>query len=397
MKRKILISILGLLILSQIPFAYRRYRLRRLQHSIQQLALQRSPAAESEFIDYQGVIHVHSFLGGHSTGSFDELISAARENHLDFVIMTEHPQADFDTAAMTLDGLHAGVLFVNGNELATADGDRLLLIPGPANAAAKSSQTTQQIITEQKGNGGLTFAAYPSESQNWQSTSVDGIEVYNLFTNARHINSVVMFFDGLWAYRSYGDLLFANFFRRPTENLRRWDDVSSPDRKLVAIAGNDAHSNVGLSLNDSSGKQLLGVKLDPYRRSFRVVRTHVLIRKDSVLSRETLLAALAAGHCYVSFDLFGDPNGFDFRVSNSDQIMGDEVTAGSQLRFQVKAPLPARFVLIRNGSLIDQKSGLTAEFIVDGPGKYRIEGYLDSLPSPVTGQPWIMSNPIYAR
>jgi hypothetical protein len=206
-----------------------------------------------------------------------------------------------------------------------------------------------------------------------------------------------MFFDGLWAYRSYGDLLFANFFRRPTENLRRWDDVSSPDRKLVAIAGNDAHSNVGLSLNDSSGKQLLGVKLDPYRRSFRVVRTHVLIRKDSVLSRETLLAALAAGHCYVSFDLFGDPNGFDFRVSNSDQIMGDEVTAGSQLRFQVKAPLPARFVLIRNGSLIDQKSGLTAEFIVDGPGKYRIEGYLDSLPSPVTGQPWIMSNPIYAR
>jgi hypothetical protein len=397
MKRKILISILGLLVLSQIPFAYRRYRLRRLQQSIEQLALQRRPAAESEFIDYQGVIHVHSFLGGHSNGSFDELISAAKENHLDFVIMTEHPQADFDTAAMTLNGLHAGILFVNGNEVATADGDRLLLIPGPPNAAEKSSQTTQQIITEQKRNGGLTFAAYPSESQNWQSTSVDGVEVYNLFTNARHINSVVMFFDGLWAYRSYGDLLFANFFRRPTENLRRWDEVSPADRKLVAISGNDAHSNVGLSLNDSSGKQLLGVKLDPYRRSFRVVRTHVLIPKSAVLSRETLLAALAAGHCYVSFDLFGDPSGFSFRVNNSDQIMGDEVTAGSQLRFQVKAPLPARFLLMRNGSPIDQKSGLTAEFIVDGPGKYRIEGYLDSLPSPVTGQPWIISNPIYAR
>src|SRR5437773_7243915 len=195
MKRKILIIILGLVILSQIPFAYRWYRLRRLQATIQQLGAQRSPAAETEFIDYQGVIHVHSFLGGHSAGSFDELISAAKANQLDFVIMTEHPRADFDTASMTLNGLHAGVLFVNGNEVSTANGDRLLLIPGPTNVGAKGSQTTQQIITEQKSSGGLTFVAYPAESENWQSTSVDGVEVYNLFTNARQINPLDMFFD----------------------------------------------------------------------------------------------------------------------------------------------------------------------------------------------------------
>ena len=43
MKRKILIVILGLIVLSQLPFAYRRYRLRRLKNAIQQLAAQRSP------------------------------------------------------------------------------------------------------------------------------------------------------------------------------------------------------------------------------------------------------------------------------------------------------------------------------------------------------------------
>jgi hypothetical protein len=298
---------------------------------------------------------------------------------------------------MTLNGIHAGVLFVSGNEVATADGDRLLLIPGPTNAGAKSSQTTRQIITEQKSSGGLTFAAYPSQSENWQSTSVDGVEIYNLFTNARQINPVVMFFDGLWAYRSYGDLLFANFFRRPTENLRRWDNITSVDHKLVAIAGNDAHSNVGLSLNDSAGKQLLGLKLDPYQRSFHVVRTHVLIPKDAGLSRETLLAALSAGHCYSSFDLFGDPKGFNFRVSKSDKIMGDEITLERAMPLQVRSPLSVRFVLIKNGAPVDQKSGVTAEFVPGGPGKYRIEVYLDSLPSPVTGQPWIISNPIYVR
>src|SRR6266404_7744925 len=98
MKRKILILILGLIVLSQIPFAYRRYRLRRLQNTLQQLAAQRiPPTPENDYVDYKGVIHVHSSLGGHSTGAFAELISAAKANQLDFVIMTEHPQAEFDT------------------------------------------------------------------------------------------------------------------------------------------------------------------------------------------------------------------------------------------------------------------------------------------------------------
>src|SRR6185295_16833959 len=73
MKRKIFLAVLLLLIISQIPFAYRRYRLRKLQAAIQQLATQRTPvASNNEYVDYRGVIHVHSFLGGHSTGTFAE-------------------------------------------------------------------------------------------------------------------------------------------------------------------------------------------------------------------------------------------------------------------------------------------------------------------------------------
>jgi hypothetical protein len=400
MKRRILIAILGLIIVSQLSFAYRRYRLRRLRQTIQQLAAQRvPPPVESEFADYQGVIHVHSSLGGHSTGNFAELINAARANQLDFVIMTEHPQQDFDTAAMTLNGTHAGVLFINGNEAATSNGDRLLLIPGSANAASTNTQTTADVIARQKAGGGLAFAAYPSDSQNWQTTSIDGVEVYNLFTNTREINPVVMFFDGLWSYGSYPELMFANFFARPTENLKRWDDaISASNRKLPAIAGNDAHSNVGLSVNDASGKQWLGVKLDPYERSFRTVRTHVLIKKDKGLSRESLLEALALGHCYVSFDLFGEARGFSFAVSGAAQkILGDDVELVNGLSLKASAPLNSRFALLKDGNVIAQQSGSSADFSITTPGAYRIEAYLDSLPKPVTGQPWIISNPIYVR
>ncbi|HEY5073895.1 MAG TPA: hypothetical protein VII34_04305 [Pyrinomonadaceae bacterium] len=400
MKRKILIVMLGIVVVSQLPFAYRRYRLSRLRNTIQQLASQRVPqSTESEFIDYQGVIHVHSSLGGHSTGNFAELISAAKANQLDFVIMTEHPQQDFDTAAMTLSGVHAGVLFINGNEVPTSNGDRLLLIPGSPNAASAGSQTTQELVDKQRAAGGLAFAAYPTDSANWQSNSVDGVEVYNLFTNTRRINPVVMFFDGLWSYGRYPELMFANFFARPTENLKRWDDaISASNRKLTAIAGNDAHSNVGVSVNDASGKQLLGVKLDPYERSFRTVRTHVLIKKDKGFSRESLLEAIALGHCYLSFDLFGDAKGFSFAAIGAEpKIQGDEIDLVNGLSLKASAPLNTRFVLLKDGNVIDQKSGPTADFPVSSAGVYRVEACLDSLPAPVTGQPWIISNPIYVR
>src|SRR5205807_993357 len=227
-------------------------------------------------------------------------------------------------------------------------------------AASMSAKSTREVVDLQKASGGLSIAAYPTDSQIWPSTSVDGVEVYNLFTNARAANPAVLFFDGLWSYGRYPELMFANFFVRPAENLRRWDEAIARDRrKLVATSGNDAHSNIGLSVNDASGKQWLGVKLDPYERSFQVVRTHALIKKDSGLTRDSLLEAIANGHCYVSFDLFGDAKGFIFQVIGPERrIMGDEIGFVDGLRVMVSAPLMSRIVLYRDGTAIDEKSGL---------------------------------------
>lgn len=391
MKRKILIVVLGLIVLSQVPFAYRRYRLSRLQKTIQQLQTQRVTPVDSEYVDYQGVIHVHSSLGGHSTGTFAELIAAAKANELDFVIMTEHPQAEFDTSAMTLSGVHAGVLFINGNEVATASGDRLLLIPGCSNAESASSQSTKEFV-DQRLTGTMTFVAYPADSHDWSSSSVSGVEAYNLFSNARQYNPFLAFFDSLWSRRSYPDLMFANFFARPSENLKRWDEtISTDNRSLIAIAGNDAHSNVGLSVNDASGNQWLGIKLDPYERSFRVVRTHVLSKKW--LTRESLLDAINRGHCYFSFDIFGDAKGFGF-VSSRGVIMGGREGLVDGLQLRASAPLASRFVLYKDGVVAGERSGTSVDFPINSIGSYRVEVYLDSLPKPFSPALWIVSNPI---
>lgn len=400
--KKVGIVLLGVIVLSQLPFAWRRYRLKRLNQAIQQLANQRtSPQNPNHVQDFKGVMHVHSSLGGHSTGTFAEIINAAKSNDLTFVIMTEHPATYYDSAALTLNDSYRETAFIGGNEVSAENGDRLLLIPGGMKEH-ENGTSTPALIAEEKADGGLALIAYPAEFKSWdQIGEVDGVEVYNLFTNARRANPIVTFFDGLWSYGSYPDLMFANFYERPAEALHLWDQAMlTSRRRLVATAGNDAHANIGLSLKDSSGNQIAGVQLDPYERSFRVVRTHVLLEQYDVPRRESILKAIAAGHCYISFDLFADPRGFGFTAQNESdtKTMGDEISLGSGVTLKLTLPLSARVVLFRDGAKIEEAPGVSSkEFSVTQAGAYRVEVYLPQLPHPVSNQPWIISNPIYVK
>src|ERR1051325_8135966 len=200
--KKFILLVVLLLLLSQIPFAYRRYKLRRLSAAIQLLNSERYTPDPTGFIENKGVVHVHSFLGGHSTGTFADIIAAAQANQLQYVIMTEHTEKEFDTAAMTLKGMHGGVLFINGNEVNAANGDRVLALPDD-----------------------VSIVAYPDQFQNWDTPGLDGVEVYNVFTNARRINPIVAFFDVLWSRRSYPDLIFALYVTRPDAALQKWDQA----------------------------------------------------------------------------------------------------------------------------------------------------------------------------
>lgn len=374
-RRLVLLVVALLLLLSQTPFAYRRYKLRRLSAGIQQLNSERRVPEPYGFKDYKGVVHVHSFLGGHSSGSFSEIIAAAQANQLQFVIMTEHTEKDFDTAAMTLQGMHGGVLFINGNEVSAPNGDRLLTLPGE-----------------------LSIAAYPEEFKNWDTPGLDGVEVYNVFTNAKRINPVVAFFDALWSKRSYPDLMFAFYLTRPDEGLKLWDQGLTRAR-LTGVAGNDAHANIGVSLKDSSGKTLLGIQLDPYETSFRLVRLHALIEANKPLDATSLLDAVRAGHCYIGFDFLGDTSGFSFTAENAGErkIQGDEISFKPETRVRVQSPVPGRIVILKDGAILLDETGISGkELPVSEKGVYRTEIYLSQL-GMVANQPWIISNPIYVR
>lgn len=364
-KKYILVIVLAVLFLSQIPFACRRLRLRRLNAAIQQLQSQRIQQPANGFREYQGVVHVHSFLGGHSAGTFAEIISAAQANQLQFVIMTEHTEKDFDTAAMTLQGTHGGVLFINGNEVSGENGDRMLVLPGE-----------------------VSIVAYPEEFKNWDSARMNGVEVYNVYTNAKRINPVVAFFDVLWSKRSYPELIFALYLERPDESLKKWDGALARAR-LTATGGNDAHANIGVSLKDGAGKTLLGIQLDPYATSFRLVRLHVLIEEGKPLDAMSLIAAVRAGHCFIGFDFLGDSSGFTFEAGG--KIQGDEISLQANTRLRVRSPVAARIVILKDGSVWSDESGIASkEIAITERGVYRTEIRIENLP-------WIFSNPIYVK
>lgn len=377
MLKKILIAVVAVLLLVQVPFAYRRYKLRKLNAAIQQINAELARKPQPQYRDeYKGVVHVHSFLGGHSSGSFSDIIDAAKANQLDFVIMTEHTERDFDTAAMTLKGNYRDVLFVNGNETSAENGDRLLKLPE-----------------------NVSLVAYPEEFKNWETPGLNGVEVYNVYSNTRRASPLVAFFDVLWSHRAYPDLLFALYFERPTESLKLWDQALTRTR-LTATAGNDAHANIGLSLRDSAGKTVAGIQLDPYATSFRLVRLHVITHDAKVLLPEDLLNAIKAGHCFIGFDLFGDTSGFTFAATTPNQtvMQGDEISLQSDTRLRIQTPVASRILLFKDGSVMLNESGVTTKEIpVTERGVYRVEVYLPQVEQVIGEQPWIISNPIYVR
>jgi hypothetical protein len=401
-RKKIALAALGLLFVSQLPFAWRRYRLGQLADAVAAVNAARvSSTTDDPFDEYAGVFHVHSSLGGHSPGRLEDVVRAAKSERLAFVVMTEHPSPLLDTAAATLRGTHEGVLFVGGSELAASNGGRLFAVPGLTRPA--DNAPLQELVARAKSEGRLAVVGYPGEVTDWSLTGYDAVEVYNLYTNSKSINYATLLFDGLWSYRSHPALLFARFYERPANALKKWDELNaSGARRAYAVAGNDAHANVGFSFGGQTGDKLLDFKLDPYERSFRVVRNHVLLEKGSALDETSLLKALSTGRSFFAFDLFGDSTGFRFTASNGTdtRFMGDEIRlpeAGS-VKLNARSPVKCRTVFFRDGQAVGEvKDSERAELTVERAGVYRVEVYLDQLGPLLEGKPWIVSNPIFVR
>lgn len=397
--KKILLILLGILLIIQIPFVYRRFQIGNLADKINVLNSQRKENADSNFKDYKGIIHAHTFLGGHSSGHFEELIAGANANNLDFVMMTEHTTEAYDTSALTLNGVYGNTLFVGGQEANTISDDRFLLIPGSAESASDAKLETPQFLEKYHAQNKIALITYPEKFKSWDS-NFDGVEVFSLHTNAKRASWFCAFFDMIWSFPAFHELTIADYFVRPGENLKQFDEITA-QKKSTLFAGSDAHSNIGFHLfGDDAGNKIINLKIDRYETIFRLVRTHVLLEKDKPLSRENLLDALKKGHAFIGFDVLSDTSGFSFTATDGaeNKIQGDEIALAQGIKLKASAPQNVRFVIFRNGAKVAEEGGNSEiSFDAKEAGTYRVEVYLDALGRNFDKTPWIISNPIYVK
>ncbi len=359
--------VLLVLAILQLPFLYRLWE-------TQQLAgyLRRLPAPvklDDPFQDIRGSLHVHSAAGGHSLGTYPEIIQAAKQAGHRYVFITEHPREPVLFNRIQ----DPDLVVVYGSEEVLPDGKRELV---------DADSKVRILLLYERGE---------------IPPNVTGLEVFNIAESARSSNNAMGW--GTWLYhQAYRpDLFFFHAWRLEPENFRLWDRATATGRTLSAVGGNDAHQNIGLVLATGAGKRLFSVFVDPYVRSFEFVTNHLQLPAGSELSPSTVLEALARGASYIAFEKIHDPTGFAFFARNGGKElpMGSLVPARSELVFQ--SPIPVRFRLIRPSQKPLELEGVQFSYRAETSGRYRLELYMIDPPSLLKGKPWIVSNPIYVE
>lgn len=328
--------------------------------------------------EYDGVLHVHTRYSHDSQGSLDEVVEAARNEGLDFVILTEH-----NTLAPLREGkqgFHDGVLVLAGMEISAADGHLLAL--GVTEEIERHGRSAQDLINEVNRQGGIALIAHPAGSKspwrNWEVTGIHGLEVYTLSDDMREGSPL---FLALQAFLFPARPFYASRLSRPAQALKHWDRMLLRDGRRVGVGAVDAHEIHGL-----------GMRIPPYRHTFQLARTHLLVSGER-LGAEAVYEALRKAHAFVSIPLVGDARGFSFWAQQGGRavgILGDEVALAPGLKLVAWAPAAGRMVLFKDGQEVASQMTQGWTVPVQGPGIYRLEVERH-------GKPWIFSNPIFVR
>lgn len=139
----------------------------------------------------------------------------------------------------------------------------------------------------------------------------------------------------------------------------------------------------------------------PYAFHFRTINTHVFIPQpltgDATTDKKMIYDALAAGRCFVGYDLPASTSGFAFKAKSLEQsaIMGEEISLKGGVTLQVHVPAVAEIHILKDGLQVGVwKNSQAYTFTAREPGVYRVEVFRNYLGR---RRGWIYSNPIYVR
>jgi hypothetical protein len=346
-------------------------------------------------------LHMHTRYSDGS-GTHKDIAAAAVKAGVDAVIVTDH-----NVLVQGFEGYYKEknkkILMLIGEEIHDQARDpqkNHLLVFGTSRELATFADNPQNLINQVREAGGLAFLAHPDDPEakafnetdiswvDWSVQNYTGIELWNALSELKTVVPTKLH----GAFYAFFPALVAH---HPLSNtLAKWDELLTSGQKVVAIGGSDAHA-----LHMSMGP--LHRVIFPYEFHFRAVNTHALLSGplsgDAANDKSLIYDALAAGHCFVGYDLPAPTRGFRFTAQGREGSvkMGDEISSKFGVTLQAKLPSPAEINLLKDGLVIQTwKNKLSCTHITTEPGVYRIEAYRRYLGK---RRGWIYSNPIYVR
>jgi len=346
-------------------------------------------------------LHMHTRYSDGS-GSHADIARAALRAGLDAVIVTDHnvwvqgPEGYYKEGAKR-------VLLLVGEEVHDQDREpqkNHLLVFGAGSEVATYADDPQALINNVRKAGGLAFIAHPFDPEqpafnepdiswaDWDVQGFTGIELWNGFSEFK--GAIKSKFHALF-YAYFPDFIARSPF---PDALRKWDDLLTDGKRVVAIGGSDAHA-----MQASMGP--LQRVIFPYEFHFRAINTHLFLPQplsgDLAADRRLILDALSAGHAFVGYDRPASTRGFRFTAQGREEaaIMGDEIPAQGGVTLQAHLPGLAEIRLIKDAEVIRVwKKQQACTHITTEPGVYRVEVHRRYLGRK---RGWIFSNPIYVK
>jgi len=362
-------------------------------------------------------LHMHTRYSDGS-GTHTDIAHAAIQAGVDAVIVTDHnvlvqgvegyyrlpprPPSSVSTNS-TLQPRKSRVLLLVGQEIHDQDRDpqkNHLLVFNANRDLASLADDPQTLIDGVREAGGLSFIAHPRDPEapafketdiSWEAWEVQGYNGIELWNGLSELKTLVptKLHGAFYAF-------FPNLIgHHPIpEVLHRWDELLASGRPVVAIGGSDAHA-----MRMSMGP--IHRVIFPYEFHFKTINTHVFIPEPLTgevgTDKKMIYEAIAAGRCFVGYDLPASTRGFTFKAKGLEQsaIMGGTIPVKGGVTLQAHLPSEAEIHMLKDGARVGVwQNSQAGTFTATEPGVYRVEVYRNYL-----GQRrgWIFSNPIYLR
>lgn len=351
----------------------------------------------------RGLLHVHSRVSD-GQGSADDIAAAAARAGLQFIVLTDHGDG---TRKPDPPAYRSGVLVIDGVEISTRGGHYVAL--GLPQSPYPLAGDPADVVEDVRRMGGFGIVAHPDSPKTelrWTDWSApfDAVEMINPDTSWR-VRASREGLGGKW-------LLWRSLLAYPvrpveaiaqlltdTDGLRDQWAATTEKRKVVALAGADAHAKVSL-VDADPGDNRYSVPIPSYASSFASLSVHVKLSApfsaDAGADAERLLRGIRSGTAFVAVDGWAAPAAFEYWASNGstrvDQGGSLSADAATTLHVRSNAPDGYRTVVWKDRVRLTERSEREFELPI-GPnaGAYSVEVRRGEARGPA----WIISNPVY--